>query len=91
MSSSDELSDADCSNSTLRAAYAKIILQKGKLGAAAFFNGQIRNNGSIMHLNAFLDTILSPTTKIDDTENIEWCKSLIAGGRTITEFSAIGK
>lgn len=91
MSSSDEMPDGDTSDLSIRAEIAEFIYQKGKAGAAAYYNGLIRNHSSTKHLNIFMDTILNPSKKIDDTENIEWCKWLISGGRTPTEFSAIGE
>lgn len=90
-SSSDEMPVGDDFDSTVRAHVVEFIYQKGKLGAAGYFNGLIRNQSSTKYLDKFLDTLLNPSKKIDDTDNIEWCKWLISGGRTPTEFSAIGK
>lgn len=73
---------------------AQIIMRKGKRGAAAFINDEmIYSNGkpSSDKLTALLRTILDPDSQIDDTENIDWCKWIIAGGRTLTDFAATGK
>lgn len=42
-------------------------------------------------LDEFMHFILNPDRKIDDKESIEWCMWLIGGGRTPTEFAAIGE
>lgn len=70
---------------------AQMIMQKGKRGAAAYLSAECANGGHSEHLDAFLHLILNPSKRIDDSENIDWCKWLIAGGRTPAEFSAIGK
>lgn len=41
-------------------------------------------------LDEFMHLILNPDRKIDDKDSIEWCMWLIDGGRTPTEFAAIG-
>lgn len=42
-------------------------------------------------LDEFMNLILSTDRRIDDADNIDWCMWLIAGGRELDEFSAIGK
>lgn len=42
-------------------------------------------------LDEFMHCILNPDRKIDDKDSIEWCMWLIGGGRTPTEFAAIGE
>lgn len=69
---------------------AHIIMEKGKRGAAAHINAECSSGGTPEHLDAFLHLILNTSKKIDDSDNIEWCKWLIAGGRTPAEFAAIG-
>lgn len=65
----------------------------GKRAAAAFINTDMTNAGTAITplLEDFLHLILNPERRIDDSDNIEWCKFLIAGGRTPAEFAAIGK
>lgn len=70
---------------------AQMIMQKGKRGAAAYLSAECANGGHSQHLDAFMHLILNPSKRIDDSENIDWCKWLIAGGHTPAEFSAIGK
>lgn len=68
------------------------IMRKGKRGAAAFINDEMISNGEPSeNLTALLRTILDPDSQIDDTENIDWCKWIIAGGRTLSDFAATGK
>lgn len=72
---------------------AQMIMQKGKRMAAAFINADCTSNrgGQSVHLDLLLDNLLDPEKSIDNSETIDWCKWLIAGGRTPSEFSAIGK
>lgn len=66
------------------------IMQKGHREGAAFINDECVN-GRADCLNYVLDVILNPEKNIDNLDNIEWCKWLIAGGRTPDEFASIGK
>lgn len=72
---------------------AQRIMRKGKRGAAAFINDEMKysNGQPSENLSALLRTILDPDSQIDDTENIDWCKWIIAGGRTLSDFAATGK
>lgn len=72
---------------------AHSIMRKGKRGAAAFINDEMKcsNGKPSENLSALLRTILDPDLKIDDTENIDWCKWIIAGGRTLSDFAATGR
>lgn len=69
---------------------ATIVMQKGHRDGAAFINSECVN-GNTDNLNCVLDVILNPEANIDNLDNIEWCKWLIAGGRTPDEFASIGK
>ena len=74
---------------------AKMIMDKGKRGAAALINAELSKSGGSntqknQNLEALLHVILNLGKAIDDSENIEWCKWLIAGGRSPAEFSSIG-
>lgn len=69
---------------------AQMIMQKGKRGAAAFLNADLSNDGQSHHLDALLEVLLNPEEPINNSETIDWCKWLIAGGRTPSEFSSIG-
>lgn len=76
----------------------------GKRAAAAYINNDLANSAALAALagqqpqpqhqqllDEFLHLILNPEWRIDDSDNIEWCKFLIAGGRTPAEFAAIGE
>lgn len=69
------------------------IMRKGKRGSAAIINEEMKcsNGKPSENLSALLRTILDPDLQIDDTENIDWCKWIIAGGRTLSDFAATGK
>lgn len=66
-------------------------MKMGKRSGAAFINAECIKGPPYQHLDSLLDVILNPNEKIDDAETIDWCKWLIAGGRTPTDFAAIGK
>lgn len=69
---------------------AAMVMQKGFREAASFINNECCN-GKSDHLNCVLDVILNPEKNIDNLDYIEWCKWLIAGGRTPDDFASIGK
>ncbi|XP_022102355.1 E3 ubiquitin-protein ligase UBR3-like isoform X2 [Acanthaster planci] len=46
----------------------------------------IRNTGH-HQLHELLDNVLDPRTSLEKSENLEWCRSLIAGGGTFEEFA----
>ncbi|XP_053595393.1 E3 ubiquitin-protein ligase Ubr3 [Microplitis demolitor] len=71
---------------------AKVLMSKGKRGAAAYIRDQYCNSvagdNKQQNINELLDTLLNPGKPIDDWETIDWCKWLMAGGRTPDEFSS---
>ncbi|XP_072948868.1 E3 ubiquitin-protein ligase Ubr3 isoform X2 [Epargyreus clarus] len=71
------------SNST-----AQVLMKKGKRGAAAYIHADCAN-GSPQHLGPLLDVLLNPSKAIDEWETIDWCRWLLAGGRTPDEFAAV--
>lgn len=73
------------SNST-----AQVLMKKGKRGAAAYIHADCAS-GSPQHLGPLLDVLLNPSKAIDEWETIDWCRWLLAGGRTPDEFAAVGK
>lgn len=48
-------------------------------------------NGQSETLNIMLDDLLSPDKPINETDNIEWCKWIIASGKSPNEFSTQGE
>ncbi|GLG92566.1 Uncharacterized protein GBIM_00221 [Gryllus bimaculatus] len=68
---------------------AHVLMKKGKRGAAAYVHADCSNSTSPQHLNELLDVLLNPGKTIDEWETIDWCKWLIAGGKTPDEFSSI--
>lgn len=69
---------------------AELILQMGPQNGSSFIKAECMN-GSFVHLDSIVEHILNPNKKIDDPETIEWCKWLIAGGRTFAEYATIGE
>lgn len=86
LSSADEMNE-QISDGIYNAAF---IMDKGPSDGAAFINNECVN-GRRKYLDYVLDVILNPEKKIDDLDNINWCKWLIAGGRTPDDFANIGK
>ncbi|XP_013164217.1 PREDICTED: E3 ubiquitin-protein ligase UBR3-like [Papilio xuthus] len=71
------------SNST-----AQVLMKKGKRGAASYIHADCAS-GSPQHLGPLLDVLLNPSKAIDEWETIDWCRWLLAGGRTPDEFAAV--
>jgi hypothetical protein len=69
---------------------AHVLMKKGKRGAAAYVHSECASTPSPQNLNELLDIILNPSKSIDEWETIDWCKWLMAGGRTPDEFSTTG-
>ncbi|XP_043272202.1 E3 ubiquitin-protein ligase Ubr3 isoform X3 [Venturia canescens] len=69
----------------------QVLMNKGKQRASAYIHAECSNpsadSGRPQHLDELLDILLSPSKPIDDWDTIDWCKWLMAGGRTPDEFS----
>lgn len=65
-------------------------MRKDKRGAAAYIHADCAS-GPPQHLGRLLDVLLHPNKAIDERDTIDWCRWLIAGGRTPDEFAAIGE
>ncbi|XP_053987373.1 E3 ubiquitin-protein ligase Ubr3 [Hylaeus volcanicus] len=68
------------------------LMDMGKRDAAARIYAECssnpnRNTSCPPHLKGLLDILLDPSTAIDECETIDWCKWLMAGGRTPDEFA----
>lgn len=73
-------------------ATAKMIMEKGKKGTGTFITSEcVANGGKSEYLDILLDVLLNPEEPINDSETIDWCKWLVSGGRTPSEFSSIGE
>ena len=69
----------------------QVLMKKGKRGAAAWVAEECRNPSTASSLDHLLDIILNPAKAIGEWETIDWCKWLMAGGKTPDEFALIGK
>lgn len=80
---------ASTSNSSVQT-----LMNKGKRDAAAYIHAECSklplDSGCPEPLTELLDVLLNPSKAIDDWETIDWCKWLMAGGRTPDEFSNTG-
>ncbi|XP_017029164.1 E3 ubiquitin-protein ligase Ubr3 isoform X1 [Drosophila kikkawai] len=56
---------------------------------AALINTECCRGGPTPDLDSIMDTLFNPGTPIDNPDNIEWIRWLIAGGRTPQEFVKI--
>lgn len=71
----------------------QVLMGKGKRGAAAYISLTTGRDtgGCPPYLNELLNVLLNPSKPIDDWETIDWCKWLMAGGRTPDEFASTGE
>ncbi|EDS33070.1 conserved hypothetical protein [Culex quinquefasciatus] len=67
------------------------LREMGKKNASARVHRELAVTGQSESLGLLLDYYLSPGRTITDAESIDWCKWLIAGGRTPGEFASIGE
>lgn len=66
------------------------IIKKGKRPAASFIQSFCSNRSNLDATNGVFDTILYPIIPIDDWDTIDWCRWLLAGGKTPEEFAQTG-
>lgn len=64
---------------------------QGKKATASVIQQELSANGHSDTLNIMLDDLLSPDKLITDSDNIEWCKWIIASGKSPNDFSTQGK
>lgn len=83
-------SNTDRSQGHVSKIIAAMVMDKGFRDGSAFINDECVKGGT-EYLDCVLDVILDPEDNIDNLTNINWCKWLIAGGRTPDEFAAIGE
>ncbi|CAH1135569.1 unnamed protein product [Ceutorhynchus assimilis] len=67
---------------------AKVLMSKGRRATAAYIHADCAADRNPQHLKEVLDILLNPIKPID-WETIDWCKWLMAGGRTPDEFAGI--
>lgn len=83
-------SNVDRSQGHVSKIIAAMVMDKGFRDGSALINDECVKGGT-EYLDCVLDVILNPDDNIDNSTNIDWCKWLIAGGRTPDEFAAIGE
>lgn len=69
---------------------AEYIIKKGRRPAATFIQKCCFNRSNLDVTNGVFDSILNPVIPIDDWNTIDWCRWLIAGGKTPEEFAQTG-
>uniref|UniRef100_A0A336MVN7 CSON008050 protein n=1 Tax=Culicoides sonorensis TaxID=179676 RepID=A0A336MVN7_CULSO len=70
---------------------AKTIKERGKQKAAHKIYTELLANRHSSDLDVIIDDLLDLDKLIDDTDNIDWCRWLIAGGKTPSEFIQTGE
>ncbi|KAM6955595.1 E3 ubiquitin-protein ligase ubr3 isoform 1-T1 [Lycodopsis pacificus] len=68
---------------------ASLLLRRDKKATAAHLKADLNradNSSGVRQLQELLDTVLNPETPAADTEALDWCKCLIAGGEGFEEF-----
>lgn len=69
----------------------KMLRSLGKKATASVIHQELSANGHSDTLDIMLDDLLSSDKSITDTDNIEWCKWIIASGKSPNDFSTQGK
>lgn len=72
---------------------AKTVRERGKRDAAATIFTELADGGQghSPSLDVLIDDLLDLDKLVDDSEIIDWLRWLIAGGKSPTEFTSIGK
>lgn len=70
---------------------AKVLMSKGKRATAAYIHADCAAKRNPQHLKEVLDNLLNPAKRMDEWETIDWCKWLMAAGRTPDEFASTGR
>lgn len=63
---------------------------QGKKATASLIHQEMSSNGYSETLDLMLEDLLTPEKNITDTDNIEWCKWIVASGRSPNDFSHQG-
>lgn len=64
---------------------------QGKKATASLIHQELSSNGYSETLDLMLEDLLTPDKNIADTDNIEWCKWIIASGKSPNDFSIQGR
>lgn len=67
------------------------LKSQGKKATASLIQQELSSNGYSETLDLMLDDLLTPEKNIADNDNIEWCKWIIASGKSPNDFSLQGK
>lgn len=90
----DEMDEGGAGNAGAKPSFffstSSFILRSRK-EVAALINTECCRGSPTPDLDSIMDTLFNPGTPIDNPDNIEWIRWLIAGGRTPKEFVKIGK
>lgn len=64
---------------------------QGKKATSGQIHQELSANGHSETLDIMLDDLLSPEKSINETDNIEWCKWIIASGKSPNDYSTQGE
>ncbi|TDG40590.1 hypothetical protein AWZ03_012987 [Drosophila navojoa] len=88
----DEMNEGGAGNAGAKPSFffstSSFILRSRK-EVAALINTECCRGSPTPDLDSIMDTLFNPGTPIDNPDNIEWIRWLIAGGRTPKEFVKI--
>lgn len=65
---------------------AEVLFKKGKRFAAAYLQVECAKSTNPPLLKELLDILLDPKKSIDSWDTIDWCRYLMAGGKTPDEY-----
>ncbi|GFT69321.1 e3 ubiquitin-protein ligase ubr3 [Nephila pilipes] len=71
----------------LAAEAADVLIKKGKRATAAYIQGVCTSQSNSDITNEVFDSILNPLVPINDWDSIDWCRWLLAGGRTPEDYT----
>ncbi|XP_071802919.1 E3 ubiquitin-protein ligase ubr3-like isoform X2 [Asterias amurensis] len=63
------------------------LMRGEKRKVAAQLKAEITRNTGNQQLQELLDVVLSPQTSLEKSDNLDWCRALIAGGNSFDEFA----
>lgn len=80
---------AETTNENLRRVNS--LKLQGRKATASLIHQELSANGFSETLNIMLDDLLNPEKPITEIDNIEWCKWIIASGKSPNDFSTQGE
>lgn len=83
-------SSSSITSSSAGAPASGSVIKREKRTVASYLKEESAKARNLKPLNDYLDSVLDPKKPIDDFENLDTCKWIIAGGMTFDEFGKKG-